>query len=130
MNNAFTLVFVIAVAFLIGYVLVSMMFARISKARRQSTVMPVEESGNDRRPSSDDQARYREVLGLGSPYTWGELERQYQMRLAECSPERLKNLGDEVHQVVAGRLALINEAYENLRNPRGPSSSRNSAEDL
>ena len=115
MNNSTTLFIVIGLAFLIGYGLVSAVFKRLGKGKGQPSTPRIGAIHGDPPSFGGDEDRYREVLGLGRPFTRGELERQYRQYLAECNPERLKNLGEEVHRAAAGRMLLINEAYEYFR---------------
>lgn len=69
--------------------------------------------GLEIRPRGDGD--YAAILGLGTPFTVGELQRQYRAKLAECEPEKFGHLGESFRQAAEQRSKEVTEAFEHFR---------------
>jgi len=128
MNLFGTIVF-IAIAFVIGYVLVAWLIDRFRGATSttaDSTAGPRTADTGSRSsapgvpgyspPSYEDpETRYARVLGLPQPFTTNEIRQRYRTLVASYHPDQVARLGPELQQMAAQKTREILEAYEYFR---------------
>jgi len=134
-----TMIAVIVVAFLIGYLIVSFVFYLLKRGRENKAddgrtrenlqysgtyenKNPGWDSGNNTGEGSTaadrtttDEAYFIEVLGLPQVFTKEELESKHRRLAAQYHPDKVKHLGPKLKETAEQEMKKINEAYVFLK---------------
>lgn len=113
---------VVCVAFIAGYVVVSVILKAIREERYPRMGKQArDESAGAKEESSPVQSAthledyYRSVLGLPGVATIPEIKQSYRERLAKYHPDKVQHLGPEFREIAENKTREIIAAYEFFR---------------
>ena len=121
-NNDWFLIVVVAVAFIVGYSIVSLIIKK-TKSQQQTATSGEDKTGQSQQQEAKSEAwetqseekKYARVLGLGTVITAAGVKQAYRELLAKYHPDEVNHLGVEFKNIAETKTRDILEAYNYFR---------------
>lgn len=150
MNKGFDFgsILFLGLAFLIGYIIVSVFMSGVKRSKRENPFKGGQTSGESTSSSSEekdkrderqrwrqekenykspnnedakikDEVYYRDILGLSGQITLSDVRNRYRELVFQYHPDKVNHLGPKLREVAEQQMKDINEAFEYFKRSYG-----------